>query len=215
MSAPGGTRRALVAVAALGAAIFLVLLVVLAGRPYAPLDLAVQAGVDELRAPTPVTVAQVVTQAGASSATGAAALAAVMVLVRRGRPTTAGVIAAGAIITFVAVQLAKLALDGERPSLTAIPAAVDLGSYPSGHAAYVTVWVAIVVALGRGRPAVVMAAVVVTILVGFTRVYLRAHWLSDVLGGWGLGAAIFALCALAGAGVLRMRENAASGTDRP
>ncbi|HEV2769370.1 MAG TPA: phosphatase PAP2 family protein [Solirubrobacteraceae bacterium] len=198
----------------LGAAVFLVLLVVLAGRPYAPLDLAVQAGVDELRAPIPVTVAQVATQAGASWVTGAVALVAVVVLVRRGRTTTAGVIAVGAIITFVAVQLAKLTLDRERPSLADILVVADLGSYPSGHAAYVTVWVVIAVTLGRGRSAVVIAAVALAILVGLSRLYLRAHWLSDVLGGWGLGAAIFALCALAGAGVLRMREDAASATHR-
>jgi len=204
VSAPGGPRRALGAVAALGAAVFLSLLVLLAGRAYAPLDLAVRAGVDDLRAPAAVTVVRVATEAGASWITGPAALVAVVVLVRRGRPTTAGVIAAGWIGVFAAVQLAKLALDRGRPPLADV--LVDLGAYPSGHAAYVTTWVAIAAALGRG-PAVVAAAVGVAILVGLSRLYLRAHWLSDVLGGWALGAAIFALCALAGAGVLRMRED--------
>ncbi len=169
----------------------------LAGRTHVPLDLAVQAAVEDLRAPALVAVARVATEAGASWTTGPAALVAVVALRRRGRPTTARVIAAGWIITFVGVQSAKLALGRGRPQLAEV--LIDLGSYPSGHAAYVITWVAIAVAFGRGRPAVVVAAGVVAILVGLTRLYLRAHWLSDVLGGWGLGAAIFALCALAGA----------------
>jgi len=215
VSLPGGPRRALVAVAALGAAVFLALLVVLAGRTQAPLDLAVQAGVEDLRAPAWVTMARVATQIGASWVTGPAALVAVVVLMRRGRARTAGVLAVGWILTLVAVQLFKLAVGRARPPLAEVMALVDFGSYPSGHAAYATTWVAIAVAFARGRPGVVVAGVVVAVLVGLSRAYLRVHWLSDVLGGWGLGAAIFALCALAGAAVLRVRDDASPRIDRP
>ena len=50
------------------------------------------------------------------------------------------------------------------------------------------------------------AAVVLAVVIGLTRVYLRAHYLSDVEGGWGLAAAIFALLGL----VARRRRPPAS-----
>ena len=46
----------------------------------------------------------------------------------------------------------------------------------------------------------VTVAIVIAVAVGLSRIYLRAHYLSDVVGGWGLGAAIFALCGSRGAG---------------
>jgi membrane-associated phospholipid phosphatase len=41
----------------------------------------------------------------------------------------------------------------------------------------------------------VFVALGVAAAVGISRVYLRAHWWSDVVGGWGLAAAIFSLLA--------------------
>jgi membrane-associated phospholipid phosphatase len=38
-------------------------------------------------------------------------------------------------------------------------------------------------------------------------VYLRVHYLSDVLGGWGLGAAVFAVCGCAALLVAAVRHN--------
>ena len=64
-------------------------------------------------------------------------------------------------------------------------------------------WVAVAVALSRALPTIaarfafVTVAIVIAIVVGLSRIYLRAHYLSDVVGGWGLGAAIFGLCGLA------------------
>jgi undecaprenyl-diphosphatase len=82
-------------------------------------------------------------------------------------------------------------------------------------------WVAVAVAIHRVLPNLasrftfVIAAVGVAVLVGLTRIYLRAQWLSDVTGGWGIGAAVFALCGLVALVVAYVRENARDAPRRP
>ncbi len=77
-------------------------------------------------------------------------------------------------------------------------------SFPSGHATQsVVLWGAVAIVLGsmttswRRRVTVATAALAITITVGLTRLYLGAHWLTDVLAGWLLGACWLALLAVA------------------
>jgi len=44
--------------------------------------------------------------------------------------------------------------------------------------------------------------------IGLSRIYLRAHYWSDVAGGWALGGAIFGLCAVVSLIVFYMRDTA-------
>ena len=69
-------------------------------------------------------------------------------------------------------------------------------AFPSGHAteaAAVYGMLAFVVATGasprRVRVAVWAGTVLLVTLIGITRLYLAAHWLTDVLAGWALGSA--------------------------
>lgn len=45
---------------------------------------------------------------------------------------------------------------------------------------------------------IVVAGIVLTALIGLSRVYLGVHYLSDVSGGWALGAGAFSISALVG-----------------
>ena len=68
-------------------------------------------------------------------------------------------------------------------------------SFPSGHALLATVfYLSVGVMLTRAFPRhrlkayALIWAVVLVLLIGLTRIYLGAHWASDVLAGWGIGA---------------------------
>jgi undecaprenyl-diphosphatase len=143
---------------------------------------------------------------------GAAVIATVAVLLWRRRTLEATALGLGALLTFAAVNVAKPATDRPRPSDGLVDTMGQ--SYPSGHAAYAVAWVAIAVVLTRTLPglarttAAVVAAVVLAVAVALTRVYLRAHYLSDVVGGAGMAAAIFALCGMGALIVGHLRNNA-------
>jgi membrane-associated phospholipid phosphatase len=99
-------------------------------------------------------------------------------------------------LVYISVHVTKGALDRPRPPDSLVETSGD--AYPSGHAAYATAWVAVAVVLTRRLKLVtsgvlVFVALAIAAAVGLTRVYLGAHWWSDVAGGWGLGAGIFAV----------------------
>ena len=52
-----------------------------------------------------------------------------------------------------------------------------------------------------------MTATIVAAVVGTTRIYLRVHWLSDVLGGLGPGRGVFATCGIVALVVGFVRDN--------
>jgi undecaprenyl-diphosphatase len=156
-------------------------------------------------------VAQVVTNLGSLPVAIALVVVAAVFLLWRGERAETLVLAAGLALTYVGVHVTKAALDRPRPPDPLI--GTDLSSYPSGHAAYAITWIAVAVTLGRVLPnlasrfAIVVGAIVIAAVVGLTRVYLRVHWLSDVTGGWGLGAAVFCLCGSLALVVAYVRDN--------
>ncbi|MFN3515483.1 MAG: phosphatase PAP2 family protein [Phenylobacterium sp.] len=98
----------------------------------------------------------------------------------------------------------KTIFDRERPEAALRAVEVMNPSFPSGHAmlsAVVFLTIGVLSAhFARQRHVklyAVSAAVVTTLLVGLTRVYLGVHWPSDVVAGWSLGAAWALSCWLA------------------
>lgn len=100
-------------------------------------------------------------------------------------------------------QLLKGAFGRPRPDLVPHGSYVYFTSFPSGHsmlsaATYLTLG-ALLARLQKRRRLqiyVLFLAVLITILVGISRVYLGVHWPTDVLGGWTAGAVWAALCGL-------------------
>jgi undecaprenyl-diphosphatase len=99
-----------------------------------------------------------------------------------------------------------------RPDLVAQLDLVHTASFPSGHAMMTTlVYLTLATVIARVvdrtavRVYVFATAIVISVLVGLTRIYLGVHWPSDVLAGWALGAAWAALSWLV-ASALRYRR---------
>jgi membrane protein DedA with SNARE-associated domain/membrane-associated phospholipid phosphatase len=158
-----------------------------------------------------VDVARVVTTLGSLPVAVGLVVVVAAVLLWRREVGESVVLVAGLALTYAGVHLAKASLDRARPPDPLV--STDLSAYPSGHAAYAMTWIAVAVTLSRALPnlasrfALVVGAIVIAAVVGVTRVYLRAHWLSDVTGGWGLGAALFSLCGLLALVVAYVRDN--------
>lgn len=165
----------------------------------------------ELRGDVGIEIAKVVTFGGSGLFTGTLVLVALALLAWRRRVLELVALAAGYGLLRVAVVLAKAAVDRPRPEGALVP--FDGASYPSGHAATATVLVALAVVAARVLPTIVRraaligAAVVAVALIGLSRVYLRVHYWSDVVGGWGLGFAIFAACGAVALVVAHLRQN--------
>jgi membrane-associated phospholipid phosphatase len=96
-------------------------------------------------------------------------------------------------------ELVKLAVHRSRPVVADPIVHANGASFPSGHAqaAMVGYTVLLLVFLpvlrGWARPAAVGAAVLMVAAIGFSRVALGVHFVSDVLAGYVLGAAWVAL----------------------
>ncbi|MER8559095.1 phosphatase PAP2 family protein [Mesorhizobium sp. M0578] len=116
-----------------------------------------------------------------------------------------------ALLMFVAVaggqllsSVLKFDIDRPRPDLVSHLADVASLSFPSGHAmlsavTYLTLGsMAARFLPGRTTKIYVLGlAVLTTVVVGISRIYLGVHWPSDVLAGWCAGFAWAMLCWLA------------------
>jgi undecaprenyl-diphosphatase len=98
----------------------------------------------------------------------------------------------------------KLVFHRGRPATAIEFITTPTWSFPSGHALNSVVSYGFLTMLllerihdRRNQVAVILAAVIIIIAVGFSRLYLGVHYLSDVTGGWIAGAAWLIVCASA------------------
>jgi membrane protein DedA with SNARE-associated domain/membrane-associated phospholipid phosphatase len=145
-------------------------------------------------------VAEFVSGLGGSAVVVPVTVLGALVLGARRHWTELAVLLIAMAIIYVGVDAIKAATDRPRPPDPLV--GTDGSAYPSGHAAHAVVyaWLALTATVRlrparAGASAMIAAGIALTALIGLSRVYLRAHWLSDVLGGWGLGVAAFSLCA--------------------
>jgi undecaprenyl-diphosphatase len=123
-------------------------------------------------------------------------LAAIGFLIADGKPRTAMLVVASIGGGTLLSTLLKIGYARPRPDL--VPHAVEVytASFPSGHAlGAAVVFLTLGGLLSWSQPGrhikiyVLTLAVLLTIVVGVSRVYLGVHWPTDVLAGWAIGAA--------------------------
>jgi membrane protein DedA with SNARE-associated domain/membrane-associated phospholipid phosphatase len=199
------------AVAGVGGYFFVLYTVMLSADPGpTPFDVGSLELARDLYTPAGVDVARVVTALGSLPAAVVIVIGVGVLVARHGQLRMTLALAAGLALIYAAVHLAKAGVDRPRPSVPL----VDTGnsSFPSGHAAYSTAWVAVAVALSRAmglarRAGLVIGALAVAAAVGASRIYVRVHYWSDVAGGWALGFAVFGLLASGVLIVAHIRQN--------
>jgi membrane protein DedA with SNARE-associated domain len=211
---PGGLGLELttaLAVGGVGLYVFALYTVVLSGDlGPTPLDRELLDMADQLNAQAAVTAAKVVTSLGSFPACAALVAVTAIVLAVRRRPVELVALLVSFALIYVAVHMAKAAIDRPRPANPLIT--TDGSTFPSGHAAYGTAWLAAAVLFTRRlglvrHGALIAGAIVLVAAIGLSRIYLRAHYWSDVAGGWGLGLGIFGLLAAIAVIVEYMRHN--------
>jgi membrane-associated phospholipid phosphatase len=133
----------------------------------------------------------------------AVALASAVVLASKRRIAELQLLLLAAVGTQIITLGLKLGFERERPFFPDPLATESSYSFPSGHS---SVSLAVYGTLGfilarhlddrRARIASLVAATLLVGLIGFSRLYLGVHFLTDVVAGFSVGLAWVALCAV-------------------
>jgi membrane-associated phospholipid phosphatase len=193
-------RALLAGVALVLVAVPFALLLFLVQDKWAPLARADTGARDELHAYAVdhgpfVTAMRALSTAGSTGVYLAVFAVVVGWLLWRRLPRLALFVAVTVVASSLLNQAVKVAVDRSRPVLPDPVAHASGLSFPSGHAQAAIVGYSVLLLVflpvlrGIWRPIAVVVAVLMVLGIGFSRVALGVHYVSDVLAGYVLGAA--------------------------
>jgi undecaprenyl-diphosphatase len=135
-----------------------------------------------------------ITALGSSTVLAFLVLVSAIFLWLAGRARTALLVVAATALGSLTVETIKALVSRSRPDLIGRLMEESSRSFPSGHAAlsaivYLTLATLLFPVLPdrRVRAFAVIVALILTVSVGVSRVYLGVHWPSDVVAGWAFG----------------------------
>ena len=187
-------------VAVTAIAVFVALTIAVTGSSSLALDTRAFEIADDMRAPWLDAAARVVTELGLIAIVGLAVLVGAAVMIKHNERARAGALVVGTALAWISVWIVKSVVDRPRPSDPLVHTSGQ--SYPSAHAANSVGWLALAIAVTvvmptrAGRIAAITVGALLAVLVGLSRIYLRAHYASDVLAGEALAVASYALAVL-------------------
>jgi undecaprenyl-diphosphatase len=156
-----------------------------------PLDRTIYEALYAGHRPVLATVARAFTVLGEPTVLIAAGLAAAFLLWRAGHRHMPWILIAITMIGRGLSELQKYWIARPRPDVEPHLVLVRTSSFPSGHATssmifYLTMALALT-ARTRWHRIAAAGAVLLSFLIGMSRVMLGVHWPSDVIGGWAFG----------------------------
>ena len=127
-----------------------------------------------------------------------AVLATIALLVLR-QARSAVLVGAGSLIAYGLMVGLKHLIGRERPPAKARLLDIDTFSMPSGHAMMATIVYGLIAVAAyhssswvRAHRLVLLVAPALAVSIGWSRVYLGVHWMTDVVTGWLLGVVFVA-----------------------
>ncbi len=100
------------------------------------------------------------------------------------------------ILTFIIVSIIRLLYFKERPKkkkYNNIIEKIDASSFPSMHATRSIILALTLNSIYKTNSIITIILFILTILVGISRIYLKKHYLTDIITGWILGVLLFML----------------------
>lgn len=117
---------------------------------------------------------------------------------RRGDLDAAAIVTGLAVVNQVIDAVVKIGVHRARPEPLHAYTRLYVASFPSGHAMNaVAMYGVIAILIARERPRLrqilLVIVTLVSLLIGFARVYEHAHWPTDVLGGYCMGLLLLSI----------------------
>ena len=162
------------------------------------LDVLANAKIALLQAPLLTKTMLVITSIGSKAGLVTLSVIAFAFLAYKKRWLNAILFALAMLSGLGAELLIKLMVHRLRPENALIQASGY--SFPSGHATMAMLFFLLLIYFFRGdiknklwKNAFITISIVLALLIGFSRIYLNVHWLSDVIGGFALALLWFML----------------------
>lgn len=136
----------------------------------------------------------VITMAGSVPAIAVMTVCAASVAIRAGRRWDAAAAIATMVTAWMLMVGLKLLAARERPPAPFTLVELSTYAFPSGHAMLSAALAVIVGAIAVRNRALWPLLVAASALIGISRVYLGAHWPTDILAGWLIGTVWAVAC---------------------